>query len=97
MLDTTTKAIESVCMMDPSIDRARLRDGLRVIAGEVAAAAAGDRLVSRVEAARLLGVSLATVSAYASHGVIRRVCLGAKGARASGYSLKSIGAAMATM
>ena len=99
MLDTTAKAIESVCMMDPSIDRARLRDGLRVIAGDIAAVVAADaedRLVSRAEAARLLGVSLATISTYASHGVIRRVRLGATGARASGYSLKSIRTAMAT-
>ena len=99
MLDTTARAIESVCMMDPSIDRARLRDGLRVIAGEIAAAVAADaedRLVSRKEAARILGVSLATISAYASQGIIRPVRLGAIGARASGYSLKSIRAAMAT-
>ena len=98
MLATTQKAIETVAMMDPSIDRARLAEGLRVIAGEVPAIADAeeDRPVSRSEAARLLGVCWQTVCLYARRGIIRRVHFGAAGARASGYSLRSIREAIAT-
>ena len=98
MLDTTAKAIESVCMLDPSIDRARLREGLRVIAGEISAAVPGcadDRAISRAEAAQILGCSLAAVSQYARRGKIRAVRLGATGARALGYSRQSVMALLA--
>ena len=97
MLATTQKAIETVAMMDPSIDRVRLMEGLRVIAGEVPAMtdAEDDRPVSRSEAARLLGVCPQTVCLYARRGIVRPIRLGAVGARASGYSLRSIREAIA--
>ena len=98
MLDTTIRAVETVCAMDPSIDRARLRDALRVIAGEVAVAGVSDvddRAVSRKEAARIMGVCPQTVSLYVRRGLIRPIRFGIKGERASGYSMRSIKAAMA--
>ena len=97
MLAATQKAIEAVAMTDPSIDRARLMEGLRIIAGEVPAVADAedDRPVSRSEAARLLGVCRQTVCLYARRGIIRPVRFGAAGARASGYSLRSIREAIA--
>ena len=98
MFDTTIRAVETVCALDPSIDRARLRDALRVLAGELGVsgvADANDKVVSRREAAQLLGVCPQTVSLYVRRGVIRPVRLGETGARASGYSLKSIREALA--
>ena len=93
MLDTIVKAVESVCAADPSIDRARLRDALRVLAGEVdvvGVADVDDKVVSRKEAARMLGVCPQTVSLYVKRGLIRPLRLGAAGARATGYSVRSI-------
>lgn len=97
MLATTQKAIETVAMMDPSIDRAQLVEGLRVIAGEVPAMTDGeeDRPISRKEAARLLGVCPQTVCLYARRGILRPIRFGATGARASGYSLRSVREAIA--
>ncbi len=98
MLDSTLKAVESVCLIDPSVDRARLRDALRVLAGELGVsgvADANDKVVSRREAAQLLGVCPQTISLYCRRGVVRPVRLGETGARASGYSLKSIREALA--
>ena len=98
MLDTTIRVVETVCAMDPSIDRARLRDALRVLAGELGVsgvADANDKVVSRREAAQLLGVCPQTISLYCRRGVIRPVRLGEAGERATGYSLKSIREALA--
>ena len=98
MLDTTIRAVETVCAMDPSIDRARLRDALRVLAGELGVSGVlevDDKAVTRKEAARMLGVCPQTVSLYARRGVIRPIRLGEAGERATGYSFKSIKAALA--
>ena len=98
MQNGTIKAVETVCALDPSVDRARLRDALRVLAGKLGVsdvADANDKLVSRREAAKLLGVCPQTVSLYCRRGVIRPVRLGEAGERASGYSLKSIREALA--
>lgn len=98
MLDATVRAVETVCAMDPSVDRARLRDALRVMAGELGVSGVlevDDKAVSRKEAARMLGVCPQTVSLYVRRGVIRPIRLGETGARATGYSVKSIKAALA--
>lgn len=97
MLSTTKTALEAVACADPSIDRARLIEGLRVIAGEVPAVTdeAEDRPVSRCEAARLLGVCPQTVTLYCRRGLIRPIRFGEMGARASGYSLRSVREAIA--
>ena len=97
MLTTTEKAIEAIAATDPSIDRARLREGLRVIAGDVQTVPGcdNDRAISRAEAAQILGCSLAAISQYARRGVIRAIRLGATGARAMGYSEKSVRAVLA--
>ena len=98
MLTTTEKAIAAIAAADPSIDRARLREGLRVIAGEISAAVPGcadDRAISRAEAAQILGCSLTMISQYARRGLIRPVRLGATGARAMGYSKQSVMALLA--
>ena len=96
MLDTTIKAVETVCAMDPSIDRSRLRDALRVLVGELSVEnelVVDDRPVSRKEAARMLGVCPQTISLYARRGAIRPIRMG--GTRTSGFSLKSIKEALA--
>lgn len=98
MLEATIRAVETVCAMDPSIDRARLRDALRVMAGElgvVGVEQVDDKAVSRKEAARMLGVCPQTVSAYVQRGFIRPIRLGATRTRAMGYSVKSIKEALA--
>lgn len=98
MLDATIRAVETVCAMDPSVDRARLRDALRVMAGElgvVGVEQVDDKAVSRKEAARMLGVCPQTVSAYVQRGFIRPIRLGATRTRAMGYSVKSIREALA--
>ena len=98
MLDTTIRAVETVCAMDPSIDRARLRDALRVMAGDLGVVGVDevdDKAVSRKEAARMLGVCPQTVSLYVQRGFIRPIRLGAARARATGYSVKSIKEALA--
>ena len=98
MLTTTEKAIEAIAAADPSIDRARLREGLRVIAGEISAPVPGcadDRAISRAEAAQILGVSPTMISEYARRGLIRPIKLGAVGARALGYSRQSVMALLA--
>lgn len=98
MLDTTIRAVETVCAMDPSIDRARLRDALRVMAGELAVSGGlevGDKPVSRKDAAEMLGVCKQTVSTYVRRGIIRPIRFGKAGERAYGYSLKSIREALA--
>ena len=98
MLDKTLGVVETVCAMDPSIDRARLRNALRVLAGELGVSGVtevDDKAVSRKEAAQMLGVCPQTISLYVRRGIIRPIRLGAMGARASGYSVKSIKEALA--
>lgn len=54
-----------------------------------------DQVVSCKDAAKMLSVSSRTMQLYARRGFVHRVCLGAKGERAMGYTLSSIKAAMA--
>ena len=97
MLTTTRNAIEAIAASDPTIDRARLVEGLQVIVGELEAVKdiGEDRAISRIEAAKLLGVHPNTVGLYARRGIIRPIRLGAKRLRSIGYSLQSIREAIA--
>jgi len=57
-----------------------------------------DRTLSREQVAQILGCSTKSVSNYAKRGIIRAICLGAKGERASnGYSEKSVREALRRM
>lgn len=49
-----------------------------------------DRVISRREAAEILGCSTKTVTRYAKAGIIRQLRFGGKGCRASGYSAQSV-------
>ena len=90
MLQATKKAIEAILSTDPSVDARKISSGLRVLAGEAPVQNEGDVLISRSEAAHVLGVVPATITLYAKRGLIHPVWCGAGRVRASGYSRRSV-------
>jgi hypothetical protein len=94
MLDLTRDMIRDIAKHDPSITPEMLKAGLAAFAGRGAGWRVDDspvdQVVKRGEVARLLGVSVRTVSAYGRRGLLVGVRPGAHGARNVGYSLASV-------
>lgn len=93
MMPSTRKAIAAVAGADPSINPAKLKAALAVLAGDGEGVQAGrdplDRLLSRREVAGVLGLSPKAVDVYCRRGVLERVRLGAS-SRASGILESSL-------
>ena len=90
MLNATRKAIEAIMGADPSVDARTISTVLRAAAGEAPVQNEGDVMISRSEAAHVLGVVPATITLYAKRGLIHPVWCGAGRVRASGYSRRSV-------
>ena len=94
MLESTKTAIRAIAQADPSVTKEQLDAALDALAGNTAAGLVApiptDRVVTRRQAAEILGVKPHTVSDYCRRGWIRPIRLGAKGKLAVGYSLQSI-------
>ena len=91
MRDTTKAAITALLAADLTATRQEREAITAALSGKPAQAqAAMDRVLSRAEAARILGVRPHTVTDYARKGVIRPIRCGRKGARAIGYSAASV-------
>lgn len=75
---------------DPSVDSRTISTVLRAASGESPVQNEGDVLISRSEAAHVLGVVPATITLYAKRGLIHPVWCGAGRVRASGYSRRSV-------
>lgn len=91
MLPSTKKAVEAILGADPSVDSRTISTVLRAAAGEAPVRdEVGDVLISRSEAAHVLGVVPATITLYAKRGLIHPVWCGAGRVRASGYSRRSV-------
>lgn len=76
MLESTSRAIRAICATDTTIQADELRRALTVLAGRVDAAPAAasiPRVISRAEAARILGVNARTVDVWARRGCLDRV------------------------
>lgn len=93
MRDTTKAAITALLAADLTCTKAEREAIAAALAGKPAPAQAQapmDRVLSRAEAARILGVRPHTVTDYARQGRIRPIRCGRKGARAVGYSAASV-------
>ena len=90
MKNQTETVIASICAADETIKKADMLAALAVLRGEKSGGAEScDIPLTREEAANLLRVSRATVTAWAKRGVIRRMAI--KGRRkALGYSRRSV-------
>ena len=98
MLDATLSAVGAVLRTDPSISGEEVKAILAILrrpVREQPQAEPEDRVMSRAEVAKLLHCTPRTVSIYAARGVIRPLRLGVGGRRASGYSARSVEAALA--
>ncbi len=98
MLDSTTAALTALLRCDPSITPEQIRACVDLLKGKSSAATTTeppDRVLSRHETAERLGVTPRTVSVYASRGIIRPLRFGAQSRRASGFSERSVNAALA--
>lgn len=75
MLESTSRAIRAICATDTTIKPDELRRALDALAGRGGAPAAGviPRVISRSEAARILGVNARTVDLWARRGCLERV------------------------
>ena len=98
MRAATRAAICALLITDPSITAERRnmielaldgRDG-----GGESAPELNDRVLKRSEVAKMLNVTCRTVTHYAKRGLIRPLRFGADGARAVGYSERSVRALM---
>lgn len=102
-MNATTKAVLNATLAgDASVSPAERVAVFNILEGKTAAAytnpAPIDRALTRDQVAEILQCSTKTVSRYATRGIIRPICLGAKGCRASnGYSEASVRAALRRM
>ena len=97
MRSATKDAILALLAADLTATKAEREAIAAALAGKPAPAqtqAPMDRVLSRQEAARILGVQPHTITDYARQGRIRAVRCGRKGARAVGYSAASVQALM---
>ncbi len=98
MNGNTISRIRSVLAEDPSVRRAQVRAVVEVLTGDTAKPFRDPRpldgVITRQTVADLLGVSPRTVANYVARGILEPVRLGAKGARALGYSESSVRAAL---
>lgn len=99
MMQSTKTAVVAILRADPSITREQANTALDALEGRTAAGLAvdapTDRALTRQQAAEILGVKPATVTAYARKGLIKAFRFGAKGKLASGYSAESVKRLMA--
>lgn len=97
MTPATRTALVAILATDASITPAERAAILDACDGRTATPEStndADSVVPRREAAKLLGVTPATITRYARLGIVQRVCFGAGRQRASGFSRKSIRAAI---
>ena len=95
MREATREAITALLRADLTCTRSEREAIAAALSGKPAQAQAPmDRVLSRAEAARILGVRPHTVTDYARQGRIRPIRCGRKGARAIGYSAASVQALM---
>ncbi len=94
MLKHTETAVLAILRADPSMTPETIRAGMSALKGNTAAGLAvdapTDRALTRQQAAEILGVKPATVTAYVRKGIIKAFRFGAKGKLASGYSAESV-------
>ncbi len=90
MKNQTESVIASICAADETIKKADMLAALAVLRGEKAGVSEScDIPLTREEAARMLRVSRATISAWAKRGVIRRFAIPGR-RKAVGYSRRSV-------
>lgn len=99
MTDQTKAILATVIDGDKSVSADERAAVFDILEGRSRATAADgknrDWTMTRKQVAECLGCSEKSVSRYAQRGIIRAICLGAKGRRASnGYSGKSVMAAL---
>lgn len=94
MLKSTRDAIKAICAADPTITAAQVQGALSELEGEgvrqVLDAPPIERAYNRSQIAALLGVSVKTVGSYIRRGLLTRICPGANGERATGYTGESV-------
>lgn len=94
MLKSTKEAVKAICNADPSITAAQVQAALAELEGEgirqVLDSPPVERLYNRRQVAALMGVSVKTVGGYVRRGLLKRVCSGANGERATGYTGESV-------
>lgn len=94
----TRDIIGAAMKADPTVTEDVRKDVLRLLDGKANTGLTDtrpiDRALTRNEVARIMGVKPRTVTYYARRGIIRPICNGEKGTRASGYSEKSVREAM---
>ena len=98
MMKETRDAVAALLRLDPSITPETVKAGIAVLDGKATNAldaAPLDRVLSRAEVARLLGVTPRSVTSYARRGLIRPCRFGLGGKRSVGFSADSVRAAMA--
>lgn len=97
-LTVTRQIILLVLQTDPTINETVRKSVMRALDDDALASGTGctqpDKVLSRNEVARIMGVKPRTVTYYAKRGVIRPIRNGVKGSRASGYSAQSVQDAM---
>lgn len=95
MNDTTRQILTAALSGDASVSPQEITAVFAILEGKTASAytnnAPLDRTLTRDQVAEILNCSTNSVSRYAQRGIIRPICLGAKGRRAScGYSESSV-------
>ena len=90
MKSQTETVIASICAADETIKKADMLAALSILRGEKSGVVEScDIPLTREEAASLLRVSRATVTAWAKRGVIRRMAIQGR-RKALGYSRRSV-------
>lgn len=93
MTQSTENVIKAVIAGDPTITPEMARAALDALTAKPTEAEDGDRVISRKDAAALLGKSVKAVDVYGRRGIIRRVYLTGGGdlrTQAQGYSRNSV-------
>ena len=94
MLTSTQKAITAIAQADPSLSPKQVKAALLILSGDGSEQREPlDRLLSRREAAAILGFSVKSIDHYCRRGVLQRVTLG-HSSRASGILESSVVSAM---
>lgn len=90
MTEKTESVLAAVCAADETIKKPDYIAAMSLLRGEKNAVAANcDKPLTRAEVARMLRVSLVTVTTLGKDGTIRRIVLPGR-SRALGYSLRSV-------
>lgn len=85
----TESVIMSICAADTTIKKADMAAALSLLRGDKADAEKCDVPLTRAEAAKMLRVSRATVTAWGKRGIIRRMEIAGR-RKALGFSRRSV-------